>query len=339
MGPIKEIETRTSRTYRGGMLIDRFLGKKTCEDSFQPEDWISSFTEAKNRNYIPDEGITRVLINDEEKRISDVIGPDEFGQGRTEAGVLVKFLDSAERLGIQVHPTKAYALREFDSPYGKTEAWYVLDTRENGGTVYLGFKEFVTKELWNRLFLEQDIQGLLSCLHCLQVHKGDVILVTGGTPHAIGAGCFLLEIQEPSDYTMRAEKVTLAGEVLTPNQIHYGVGEEKMLECFEYIPRTEKEIRERFFLKPKTNGEMISLIDYSQTPCFALSKTTGEKTVLKRDWFTTVISLNNGGRLINGDSEYTLKRGDKYFIPAGCEIVLTDAEVLVCEPPELKSAH
>ena len=49
--------------------------------------------------------------------------------------------------------------------------------------------------------------------------------------HAIGAGCFLLEIQESSDYTMRTEKVTVAGDILTPMQIHYGVNAEVIV-CY-----------------------------------------------------------------------------------------------------------
>lgn len=53
------MRTRVFRTYRGGKLLDEFLGKEHPADCFQPEDWISSFTEAKNKNYIPNEEITR----------------------------------------------------------------------------------------------------------------------------------------------------------------------------------------------------------------------------------------------------------------------------------------
>ena len=51
--PIKELPTFVRRTYRGGKLLCRYLGLPEAEDGFLPEDWISSFTEAKNRDPIP----------------------------------------------------------------------------------------------------------------------------------------------------------------------------------------------------------------------------------------------------------------------------------------------
>ena len=49
--PLLQIENRVRRTYRGGKRLDAFLGKDICEDTFYPEDWISSFTEAKNKDF------------------------------------------------------------------------------------------------------------------------------------------------------------------------------------------------------------------------------------------------------------------------------------------------
>lgn len=146
-GIIKECETRVRRTYRGGALLDVFLGRQRGTDGFFPEDWISSFVEAKNRDYIPGEGITRL---EDGRLITDAVGGGMFGQGRTEPGVLIKLLDSGERLGIQVHPTDAYAKKLFGSDYGKTESWHVLSTRrinDEEPKVYLGFKPGLTREL------------------------------------------------------------------------------------------------------------------------------------------------------------------------------------------------
>ncbi len=332
--PIKELPTFVRRTYRGGKLIRKFLELPDPKDDFCPEDWISSFTEAKNHAPIENEGITKVNINGKELLITEAVSTADFGEGRTDSGVLIKYLDSAERLGIQVHPTKKYAREVFDSDYGKTECWHILEGREiNGETpcVYLGFKENITKEKWTELFKSQDINGMLDCLHRFEVKAGDTILVTGGTPHAIGSGCFMVEIQEPSDYTMRVEKTTVAGEKLTENQIHYGVGEAKMLDCFEYIPRTEAETRAEFFLSEKNQGE--ALVTYSDTPCFALDRFCGEKT-LKSDSAFTVIMLSNGAISYSDTTENTL-RGDKFFIPANTEIKIS-GEGLICRSPELR---
>ena len=338
--PIKELVTRVNRTYRGGKMLDAYLGKPTGEDTFQPEDWISSFVAAKNRVYIENEGLTGAIYGGKECLLKDVVEPSDFGEGRTDAGVLIKFLDAAERLGIQVHPTKKYAREVFDSAYGKTECWHILDCRDVGGEppcIYIGFKEHVTKELWSELFYKQDIQGMLNAMHKIEVKPGDTVLVTGGTPHAIGAGCFMLEIQEPSDYTMRTEKITLAGEELTPMQVHYGVGEEKMLDCFEYLGVGEAEIKESFFLKARPDSEvegLVHLVTYTDTPCFKLDKVTGGTYRHKTPEFVTVVITSEGGELeFNGKSE-PVSRGDKYFIPAQTEILLKGAEALVCYPPQ-----
>lgn len=337
--PIKQLPTFAWRTYRGGAMIKDYLGISPAEDTFYPEDWISSFVEAKNKNYVENEGITRVLIEGEEKLITEVVTPEDFGEGRTDSGVLIKFLDAAERLGIQVHPTKDYAKQIFGSNYGKTECWHILGTRNIGepAVIYLGFKEYVTKEIWKELFEKQDIKGMLEAMHRFEVTKGDTILVTGGTPHAIGAGCFLLEIQEPSDYTMRTEKVTVAGDTLTPMQIHYGVGEEKMLDCFDYTPKTREEIKNKFFLKPRKTKDdcTTTLVSYNDTPCFALEQIKCKELNIKKTHFVTVIATKSGGVIQYNGEKTLLNRGDKFFIPANTEITLVNAEVIVCYPPKI----
>ena len=184
--------TFVNRSYRGGKTMGEFLHLPTAEDGFMPEDWISSFHEAKNPVYVPNEGISRVMTEAGERLITELVEPCDYGRGRTDSGVLIKFLDAAERLGIQVHPTREYAARVLSSPYGKTECWYVLGTREVNGkkaAVYLGFREHVTKEYWRELYDKQDVREMLNALHRFEVEPGQTILVEGGVPHAIDAGC------------------------------------------------------------------------------------------------------------------------------------------------------
>ena len=332
---LKQLPTFTSRTYRGGKVLREFLGEKEAVDDFYPEDWISSFTEAKSKIYVKNEGISRVIADGGEVLITEAVSVSDFGQGRKESGVLIKLLDSAERLGIQVHPTKEYAKKHFGTDYGKTECWYILRKRDENAYVYLGFKEYVTKEYFAQLFKKQDVDGMLECMHKIRVNVGDVILVNGGTPHAIGAGCFLLEIQEPTDYTMRAEKITVAGEVLTPMQIHYGVGEEAMLDCFDYSPRTLEQIKESFILKPKANKNGTeTLVSYEDTPCFKLELVKDAHVTLKYEHFTTVVVKENGGVLLCADERHCLVRGDRFFIPADIEFTLEGACAIICSPPK-----
>lgn len=334
-----QTETRVRRTYRGGKLLEEFLGKEHPCDSFRPEDWISSFVEAKNNDPMEGEGISHVWIDGTELPITQVITEQDFGPGRKDCGVLVKYLNSAERLGIQVHPTPAFSKRYFGTEYGKTECWHILRTDPAlEHTVYIGFREGITRERWKELFEAQDIDGMLSCLHRFEVKAGDTVLVRAGTPHAIGAGCFLLEIQEPTDYTMRVEKITVAGEILTPQQIHYGVGEEAMLDCFLYEGLSKAEAEERFFLRPRVakveGGEVHTLVSYEDTPCFALQRITGKKVSVRLQSFVTLVALTDG-TVAFGEEMQQVKKGEKYFVPYGCgEISVWDAEVILCYPPK-----
>ena len=335
--PIKELPTFTYRTYKGGKLMREFLGEADAADSFQPEDWISSFVSAKNRVVIENEGITRVICDGEEKLITDVVCADDLGQGRKESGVLIKFLDSSERLGIQVHPTVDFAKKYFSSQFGKTECWHILGTRTVDGQepcIYMGFKEHVTKEVWKDLFDRQDIGGMLDAMHRFEVKAGDTVLVKGGTPHAIGAGCFMIEIQEPTDYTMRVEKVTVAGDTLTPMQIHYGIGEEAMLDCFNYDRADRDQVKKSAFLNCEWRDGVCEPVTYDDTPCFALKRFKREEYDICSECFLTVIVLSNGGKICYDGAEEDVKRGDKYFIPAGTPVKFLNTEAVICYPPK-----
>lgn len=334
--PLLQTETRVRRTYRGGKNIDAFLGKEKCENSFFPEDWISSFTEAKNKIYTEGEGITHVILDGKEVPLPDAVSTDDLGEGRTDCGVLVKLLDAGERLGIQVHPTPAFSLKHFSSPHGKTECWHILSAAPDAA-VYIGFKEGITKEKWKALYEKQDVQGMLDSMHRLSVKEGDTVLVKAGTPHAIGAGCFLLEIQEPTDYTMRVEKITLAGDVLTPMQIHYGVGEEALFDCFIYEGISEDAAKEKYLLRSKkgTDGSAPEMyVTYDDTPCFALGHIKDGEKISPRSFVTLVITAP--GTVKTADCKLTVKRGDKLFVPYGCgEILSEGAEAIVCYPPKI----
>ena len=334
---LKQLPTRVWRTYRGGKLLEAFFGMKNPKDSDYPEDWISSFIEATNPNYVKNEGISRV----EEGLITEYTVSSDFGPGRDEPALLTKLLDAGERLGIQVHPTDEYSKIHFGTPFGKTECWHVLDKRTPDACIYLGFKPFVTKELWAELFRKQDIEGMLNCLHKFTPEIGDTVLVRGGMPHAIGAGIFMLEIQQPCDYTMRVETTTAYGAKLTPKQIHYGLGEEKMLDCFDYNGLDREETKAYCFLKHSTEtaNEYIRtpLVTYEDTPFFALESVAANNYRFTPECFVSAVVTAGDGNLSYAGCEVAAKKGDKFFLPYGIgEVCLKNISVLLCYPPENK---
>lgn len=116
-----------------------------------------------------------------------------------ELPVLVKLIDAAQDLSVQVHPDDAFAATHENGALGKTEMWYVLDARPKAHLIY-GFTQDMDMARLRRS-LEQDT--IEKYLQKIPVHKDDVFLVEPGTVHAIGAGILLAEIQENSNLTYR----------------------------------------------------------------------------------------------------------------------------------------
>lgn len=112
--------------------------------------------------------------------------------------LLIKLIDSAQSLSIQVHPSDEYALK-YENSLGKTEMWIILDAKE-GSYINLGFNQDVKKEDFPKLIKDDSI---LSYLNKIYVKPGDIYLIKPGTIHAIGEGITLLEIQESSKLTYR----------------------------------------------------------------------------------------------------------------------------------------
>ena len=352
--PLKQLPNRVWRTYEGGALIDKWNKTSPEVDSSEPEEWIMSTITARGKNRPPKEGLSLIETPEGTFALKELIESDlELYLGKKVAdkfgttGVLIKMLDSKERLTIQVHPDKQYAKTILNSEFGKTESWYVLDTREVDGeesVMYMGFKKHVTPELWKSHFETQNIKGMLDCLHKIKVKPGDAFMIYGGVPHAIGAGCFLMEVQEPTDYTMRVEKTTPKGLKIGPELIHQGVGIDKMLECFHYDTYTLKEAMDRWQIKPEvltssSDHTLQTLFNKKHTNCFGLSELLldGSYTIQSNSCFYVAVIYSGEGTLICGGKEYTYSQGDEIFISAAISEITyqskSPSKILLCYPP------
>lgn len=352
--PLKQVSNRVWRTYQGGALIDRWKKDSPEEDGSLPEEWIMSTIYARGKNRPKDEGLSYLNIANNVVQLKDVIASDlelflgeKLAKKYGSTGVLIKMLDSKERLTIQVHPDKEFARTMLNSEFGKTESWYILNGREIDGeksAIYLGFKEGVTPELWKDLFLAQDTEGMLNCLHKFEVQPGDAFMIYGGVPHAIGSGCFLMEVQEPTDYTMRVEKTTPGGLTIGDELIHQGIGEENMLKCFHYDCCSFEEATQRWKITPQTidssdTHTLKSIFNETHTDCFALKKLEldGEYSLEGNETFFVCVIYSGEGTILCGGKEYSFTQGDEIFFSAAIERVTFKAEmasnILLCYPP------
>jgi mannose-6-phosphate isomerase len=118
--------------------------------------------------------------------------------------ILVKFIFAEEKLSVQVHPDDAYAakhetLPDGATPRGKTEMWYVIQARA-GAEVFAGFVPGTTRQSFEQAIARGTTE---ECLRHIPLDAGNAIFVPAGTPHTIGAGLVLCEIQQLSDITYR----------------------------------------------------------------------------------------------------------------------------------------
>ena len=338
---LKFKENGVNRAYTGGKNIDKFVGKNICENGSKPEEWIASVVTAFNPdNPIENEGLSMcedgrffkdVLAEDYKKHL----GVFENSAVREEMTILVKLLDSAERLVIQCHPTIEFAKKVFDSNFGKAECWYMLDT-DTDAYIYLGFKKGITKEKWIKLYETQNIEGMLDCLNRFSVQKGDLWFVDGGIPHAIGAGCFMIELQEPSDLMVIPECTTPSGRVLDERKIHGGLGFEKMFDCYEYIGYTQDEIREKYYrnIEFKEN-ELSPIVDTFFTNKFSMYgiKVNGECDIVLNS-YSVAVSIDGEFVINSNDEKVGFKKGDKVFLSDDSKniSVFGNGEIVFCLP-------
>ena len=129
-----------------------------------------------------------------------LLGDKVFQLTGTRFPLLVKLLDCAQWLSIQVHPNDEQALRlEGPGHFGKTEAWHVLDASPEAALI-AGSKPDVS----DVLFMDAICNGTIADhLQTLPVQRGDTLFIRPGTIHALGPGLLVYEIQQTSDLTYR----------------------------------------------------------------------------------------------------------------------------------------
>ena len=130
--------------------------------------------------------------------MDELVGESVYETFGNQFPVLLKFIDAADDLSIQVHPDDDYAL-EHEQCMGKNEMWYVMPSPEDA-SIYLGWTQPMDKAL-----IHSSIEDgtLARYLRDYKVRAGDVAPIPAGTVHAMRRNTIVAEIQENSDLTYR----------------------------------------------------------------------------------------------------------------------------------------
>jgi mannose-6-phosphate isomerase len=129
--------------------------------------------------------------------------------------LLIKFLDAQDVLSVQVHPDEQTCKR-IDQGEPKTECWYIVSA-EPDAYIYKGLKQGVTKAQFTEAITSGHVSELLAKV---TVEAGQCHFLPAGTPHAIGPGLLIAEIQLPSDTTYRIFDWNRVDEKGNARQLH-----------------------------------------------------------------------------------------------------------------------
>ena len=324
------LPNRVWRTYQGGKLLDELQGKKPEETHF-PETWIASTTRAVNtgREEFKDEGLSKVNINGNEYFLKDLIndfpeimvGKDHYEKYGPDIGFLLKFLDPSIRLHIQCHPTIEFAQKNLNSNSGKTEGYVILGSHEDVSDphIYFGFQDVPDINDFKKAVIEQDTDFMLSKIRKISVKPGDVFLVPGGQPHAIGEGVFMMEIMEPTDFAVRLE-FERGGYVLPVQSRFMGRDVDFALSMFNFDSLSEEDIKNKYFVQPEKleiqeDSVLYSMFDHRYTGCFKVKRLeVKDSFVLKQDSFYVAVVTKGEGIISTGDENFKIKFGDQFFV-------------------------
>lgn len=134
--------------------------------------------------------------------------------------LLVKLIDAASNLSIQVHPNDQQAAPL--GRLGKTEAWHVLHA-DPGANLYLGIRPGVSLEEFRTAATRLDGSSA-DLMRTMPARPGTTVLIPAGTIHALGAGVMVYEVQQPSDVTYRLDDWGRLDASGNPRETHLDAG-------------------------------------------------------------------------------------------------------------------
>lgn len=224
--------------------------------------------------------------------------------GRGDPDLLIKYLFTAEKLSVQVHPDDHMA-RAMGRPRGKDEAWVVL-AAEPHATIGIGLRRVLTPDELRAAALDGSIEQLLDWR---TVVPGDVYYSPSGTIHAIGPGVTLVEIQQNCDTTFRLY------DYGRPRELHL----EESIAAAHPAPYVAPHVARE--LAP---GRTL-LCD---GPKFVLERWTGEQELTLLADAAPVWAVPLSGRTLAGEEAMTA--GGAWLIEDGDALSLgADADVLI----------
>ena len=219
--------------------------------------------------------------------------------------LLIKFIDAADRLSVQVHPDDDYAAR-VENDRGKTEMWYIVDADEDT-EIICG----LTEGFDNAAFVSALERGeLMSALKVQKVKAGQTYFIPAGLPHAIGKGILIAEIQQNCDLTYRVYDYDRRGADGSLRELHI----EKA--CDVIRPFTEAEIDAIRYSRglPASREAVLADCDYFRVEKRDLQQNA--QPLANNGYLCHLLCIAGEGVIECNGTSYPFERGDSILLPA-----------------------
>lgn len=312
------------RPYRGGEGIARFRGLPFGGDEHTPEDFVGSTTAVHGSDSV---GLTRLpdgtLLRD--AIAADPVGflglehVDRFG---ADPRLLVKLLNTGERLFVHAHPGDGFARAVLHEPHGKTEAWIVVDGEADA---WLGFTRDVSADEVSAWFETQDAEAMLAAMHRISLRAGDTLLVPAGLPHAIGPGLTLVELQQPVDLSLILEYAGRPG--LAADSALLGLTLDETLPAVRTAALGAQELAALRGALGGASAPIGRLLPAAADPFFAAALLRPAPSLELSPGFAIVVVTDGSGSLRWEEGELDLARGATALVPHGAGPVTFTGEL------------
>lgn len=330
--PVRLDANQPRQFYRGGEAIAALRGLPATAE-FGPEDWVGSTTtrfgqDSAGLSPLPDGTLLRDAV------AADPVawlGAEHVAAFGADTSLLVKLLDAGQRLPVHCHPSDAFAADHLSCRHGKTEAWIVVGTSGPSPTVHIGFREDVDAAIVDKWVSGQDRKAMLDSLNAIPVKPGDTVFIPAGLPHAIGAGVFIVELQQPTDFSITLE---WSGFLDDPEAWHLGLGQDTALQCVDRsgwpAGRLESLVRH-------TGDRSDPVVDLlGDNDFFRADRLHADSPVELDPSFAVLVVLTGAGRLrTESGGVLDVRKGDTLVLPhsAGQTTVDGGAVAVRCRPP------
>ena len=235
---------------------------------------------------------------------ADLLGKHVYERFGTQFPLLIKFIDAANDLSIQVHPDDELA-KERHNSFGKTEMWYVISAREGAG-LYPGFSQQIPADEY---VARVENNSFMDTLKRYEVQSGDVFFLPAGRVHAIGSGLFIAEIQQTSDVTYRIYDYNRRDKDGNRRELHTDLAKD----AIDYAVLDD--YKTNYSVEENVPVELVEC-RYFHTDLLEITKTY-QRNVTSLDSFVIYICMEGQGTLTDEEGNtISVNRGESILVPA-----------------------